>query len=249
MFSTLPQLVLLGKCNAVCSGSISCKHPSGCCDPPSIANVVTIQWKHHMILFLDAHRPSRPSRPSRPCVPLSYPLVQQVLVNDQSTRNCAWGDTATCTAEIQGKMAGWPRFTAVSPLGQGHDHSSNVTTSAETGGRGGGGNRPYLRESEACAGFPASGAGVCGKGEGGSSSSYNHQGAEPGQIPVEYRLHEFGLLSPLQGFAHWPGFSLNPALWDLARLDGSYRRRYGRELRFDPADIRLCTKVCRTWTL
>ncbi|CAM9872834.1 unnamed protein product, partial [Scytosiphon promiscuus] len=34
------------------------------------------------------------------------PATAQVLLNDQSTRNCAWGDTATCTAEIQG-TAGW----------------------------------------------------------------------------------------------------------------------------------------------
>lgn len=55
---------------------------------------------------------------------------------------------------------------------------------------------------------------------------------------MEYRLHEFGLLAPSHSFAHWPGFSLNPALWDLARLDGSYRQKYGRKLEFNPADIR-----------
>ncbi|CAN0483998.1 unnamed protein product, partial [Hapterophycus canaliculatus] len=92
----------------------------------------------------------------------------QVLLNDQSTRNCAWGDTATCTAETRG-TAGWARRT------------------------------------------PAT---------------------------VDYRLHEFGLLAPSHSFTHWPGFSLNPALWDLARLDGRYRRKYGRKLEFDPTDIR-----------
>lgn len=55
---------------------------------------------------------------------------------------------------------------------------------------------------------------------------------------VEYRLHEFGLLYPLHAFTHWPGFSLNPALWDLERLGASYRRRYGRRFEFDPADSR-----------
>ncbi|CAN0141177.1 unnamed protein product, partial [Scytosiphon promiscuus] len=55
---------------------------------------------------------------------------------------------------------------------------------------------------------------------------------------VEYRLHEFGMLGPSHSFTYWPGFSLNPALWDLARLDRSYRRKYGRKLEFDPTDIR-----------
>lgn len=57
-------------------------------------------------------------------------------------------------------------------------------------------------------------------------------------VEVEYRLHEFGLLSPLSTFAYWPGFSLNPALWDLARLDDSYRRKYGRKMEFNETDIR-----------
>lgn len=55
---------------------------------------------------------------------------------------------------------------------------------------------------------------------------------------VEYRLHEFGLMSPSHRFAYWPGFSLNPALWDLARLDDSYRRKYGQKFEFDPEDTR-----------
>lgn len=64
----------------------------------------------------------------------------------------------------------------------------------------------------------------------------NDEGTEV--TKVEYRLHEFGLASPSHGFAYWPGFSLNPALWDLARLDDTYRRKYGRKFDFDPKDIR-----------
>lgn len=55
---------------------------------------------------------------------------------------------------------------------------------------------------------------------------------------VEYRLHEFGLMYPSHKFSYWPGFSLNPALWDLRRLDESYRRKYQRQFDFDTADVR-----------
>lgn len=55
---------------------------------------------------------------------------------------------------------------------------------------------------------------------------------------VEYRLHEFGVMYPSHAFSYWPGFSLNPALWDLRRLDDGYRRKYGEPFRFNPADIR-----------
>lgn len=55
---------------------------------------------------------------------------------------------------------------------------------------------------------------------------------------VDYRLHEFGVLYDSHDFTYWPGFSLNPALWDLKRLRDSYRRRYKKDLGFDPADIR-----------
>ncbi|KAJ0411173.1 hypothetical protein ATCC90586_008889 [Pythium insidiosum] len=36
---------------------------------------------------------------------------------------------------------------------------------------------------------------------------------------VRFFRHEFGLSDPLHKFAYWPGFSLNPAVWDLARLE------------------------------
>lgn len=103
------------------------------------------------------------------------------------------------------------------------------------------------RESIPCVSSPTMEA-ACGRIRTRTPSSENH-GTDSGNVPVkndrgaevtkvEYRLHEFGLLSPLQGFAYWPGFSLNPALWDLARLRDSYGRKYGRKFAFDPEDVR-----------
>lgn len=143
-------------------------------------------------------------------------------MNDQSTRNCAWGDTATCTPEIQGKSAGWPRFAAGSFSGHEHGHWP-----------------------EGCPNGGVGGVGCCGST--GPRISSSEDDIDEGHPPVkgdldrtevEYRLHEFGLLSPLHAFTHWPGFSLNPALWDLERLDVSYRERYGRHFKFDSTDIR-----------
>jgi len=38
-------------------------------------------------------------------------------------------------------------------------------------------------------------------------------------------LHEFGVLKPTHDIAYWPGFSLNPAIWDFevfkAEMDNS----------------------------
>lgn len=177
-------------------------------------------------------------------------------MNDQSTRNCAWGDTATCTPEIQGTSSGWPRFTppAVSSPGQEHrqwsEGSTNIiATAGGDAGGGGVGGVHHSNEGGCVANSPAGAGGVCGS-NGTRRSWPGHDTDSSGDTPVtsdparagaggvEYRLHEFGLLSPLQGFAHWPGFSLNPALWDLERLHGSYRRKYGRKFEFDPADIR-----------
>lgn len=55
---------------------------------------------------------------------------------------------------------------------------------------------------------------------------------------VEYHLHEFGLLDPSLDLSSWPGFSLNPALWDLTRLGDSYRMKFDRQFGFDPTDNR-----------
>lgn len=55
---------------------------------------------------------------------------------------------------------------------------------------------------------------------------------------TEYRLHEFGVMYRSHAFSYWPGFSLNPALWDLRRLEHSYRRKYNRPFRFNEGNIR-----------
>lgn len=76
----------------------------------------------------------------------------------------------------------------------------------------------------------------------GSSAYKNGDGANghgrSDAAGVEYRLHEFGLMYPSHDFAYWPGFSLNPALWDLTKLEHKYRLKYDRPLHFNPQNIR-----------
>ncbi|CAM9529840.1 unnamed protein product, partial [Ectocarpus sp. 12 AP-2014] len=168
--------------------------------------------------------------------------VSQVLLNDQSTRHCAWGDTVTCTPEVQGTLSGWPRLThatSVSPPQRGRRPADSSNTTATVGDgdstnnrcRAGGGSEAFCDDNNIGASQPPD-HGVYRDGTSAGKSSAEESAG------VEYRLHEFGLLSPLSTFAYWPGFSLNPALWDLARLDGSYRRKYGREMEFNESDIR-----------
>lgn len=190
------------------------------------------------------------SSPAPPVPPPTSPT--QVLINDQSTRSCAWGDTSSCTPEIQGTMSGWPRYTAPTafPPGQEHrDGSGNAVGTARDDAPCGDGIH-YPDEGE-CAKNNNLAREVRGSGGGRNETHRSWSGhyTDSGEIPVtsdparegmvvEYRLHEFGLLSPLHGFSHWPGFSLNPALWDLVRLKGSYRRQYGRQFEFDSVDDR-----------
>lgn len=70
-----------------------------------------------------------------------------------------------------------------------------------------------------------------------SVSDDDHTG-EGNASSLEYRLHEFGVMHPSHDFSYWPGFSLNPALWNLTSLDHSYRQTHGRPLRFDSQNIR-----------
>jgi hypothetical protein len=55
-------------------------------------------------------------------------------------------------------------------------------------------------------------------------------GPLPGLLrqPVEYRLHEFGLLGADHAFGYWPGFTLNPALWDVAALNAKLHAHHQR---------------------
>lgn len=200
-----------------------------------------------------------------PYPPPSPTPTIQVIMNDQSTRYCAWGDTANCTPEIQGTMSGWPRYTPPpsSPPSQEHREGSSAnaiiaTADGNTTGRNG---EPYLYEG-GCVNKngPAGEEGVCwsdGNETRMSRSGYDNtdsgdtpvasEPARSGKDVVEYRLLEFGLMSPLQGFSYWPGFSLNPALWDLGRLRGYYGRKFGRKFEFDPTDNR--SGSCRIRTV
>jgi hypothetical protein len=54
---------------------------------------------------------------------------------------------------------------------------------------------------------------------------------------VEYRAHEFGLvLLPPHGFSYWPGFSLNPGVWDLERMRAA--GALPRAAPFNSSDVR-----------
>eukprot|EP00816_Leptocylindrus_hargravesii_P005515 CAMPEP_0196826832 /NCGR_PEP_ID=MMETSP1362-20130617/93837_1 /TAXON_ID=163516 /ORGANISM="Leptocylindrus danicus, Strain CCMP1856" /LENGTH=236 /DNA_ID=CAMNT_0042207427 /DNA_START=180 /DNA_END=887 /DNA_ORIENTATION=+ len=50
---------------------------------------------------------------------------------------------------------------------------------------------------------------------------------------VEYIEHEFGIAYLEHQFSYWPGFSLNPAIWDLERMENAMGR-----LEFDENDTR-----------
>lgn len=149
-----------------------------------------------------------------PPVPFTTPNMPcQILINDQSSRNCAVGDIAKCPQERQGVSAGWTRFTpAVAPP----PHKLAATADPEV-----------LGASERNHDQLAAVGDVLGVEDGRGSGGR-----------VEYRLHEFGLMYPSHAFTHWPGFSLNPALWDLTRLTDTYQRHFGRPFRFDTTDTR-----------
>lgn len=88
---------------------------------------------------------------------------------------------------------------------------------------------------ETYSGGPRSARG--GSGKNASVSDDGHTG-EGNASSLEYRLHEFGVMHPSHDFSYWPGFSLNPALWNLTSLDHSYRETHGRPLRFDSQNMR-----------
>ncbi|CAM9523822.1 unnamed protein product [Chrysoparadoxa australica] len=48
---------------------------------------------------------------------------------------------------------------------------------------------------------------------------------------VEYRAHEFGA-SSAHAFSYWPGFSLNPALWEVDRIRKVYSSSFNRDFSF-----------------
>lgn len=49
---------------------------------------------------------------------------------------------------------------------------------------------------------------------------------------VKYAEHEFGVAYVDHSFSYWPGFSLNPSIWDLHRM------RQVMDIKFDEQDPR-----------
>lgn len=55
---------------------------------------------------------------------------------------------------------------------------------------------------------------------------------------VQYSLHEFGVIEPSHLFTYWPGFTLNPAVWDVRALECGHQHHLGTSPRFDASDER-----------
>ena len=46
---------------------------------------------------------------------------------------------------------------------------------------------------------------------------------------MSYAEHEFGVAYKEHKFAYWPGFSLNPAIWDLERIRGAIQIEFNED--------------------
>ncbi len=55
---------------------------------------------------------------------------------------------------------------------------------------------------------------------------------------THYRLHDYGTVEPGHAFTYWPGFSLNPALWDVRRLACAFEEAFGAPPVFNSTDAR-----------
>ena len=55
---------------------------------------------------------------------------------------------------------------------------------------------------------------------------------------IDYRLHDYGTVEPGHAFTYWPGFSLNPALWDVRRLQCAFFESFGEPPVFNSTDAR-----------
>lgn len=159
----------------------------------------------------------------------------QVLINDQSSRSCALGDVVKCTPELQGK-SGWRRSTssAYPPRDSSEIDILNRNSLPP-------GFTNFSKEEMICEMHQSD---SCDSGNHTKSTETRmgtadrHDGV--GEEGVDYRLHEFGLMNPSHHFSYWPGFSFNPALWDLKKLHDAYRASTNHigGLWFDPTDIR-----------
>ena len=55
---------------------------------------------------------------------------------------------------------------------------------------------------------------------------------------IDYRLHDYGTVEPGHAFTYWPGFSLNPALWDVRRLQCAFSESFDEPPVFNSSDAR-----------
>ena len=55
---------------------------------------------------------------------------------------------------------------------------------------------------------------------------------------TNYRLHDYGTVEPGHAFTYWPGFSLNPGLWDVRRLACAFDAAFGEGPVFNTSDAR-----------
>jgi len=55
---------------------------------------------------------------------------------------------------------------------------------------------------------------------------------------THYRLHDYGTVEPGHAFTYWPGFSLNPALWDVNRLACAFEEAFHEPPVFNSTDAR-----------
>ena len=55
---------------------------------------------------------------------------------------------------------------------------------------------------------------------------------------IAYRLHDYGTVEPGHAFTYWPGFSLNPALWDVRWLECAFTEAFDTPPVFNSTDAR-----------
>ena len=131
--------------------------------------------------------------------PIEQPIVQ-VLLNDQSSRACAYALTAACEADPKRGLAGWARTIYAGPGPEGATYAAGSGPGpAEDGG--------------ARSGAAARSTGGQEDNGGGGGATAPRQARR-----IEYNIHEFGSVYGDHTFTYWPGFSLNPGVWDLALL-------------------------------
>ena len=53
---------------------------------------------------------------------------------------------------------------------------------------------------------------------------------------IDYRLHDYGTVEPGHAFTYWPGFSLNPGMWDVRRLQCAFFESFGEPPVFNSTD-------------